>query len=256
MEPILEAKSLNLWYGQNHALHDVSVAIPERQITAFIGPSGCGKSTFLRCLNRLEEPDGGKDTVFQTRPDVQIGYIGQYDLPADTVTALQDALTPYCTDLNGDGKVVVQVNSYTVDFNAENDNTDAYNQMAGVTRLSADLSDSGTLYVMLIADPAGFQKSTGALAYLDGTPPEDDADDWQNMVYRWTDCPVLAGMDLGDYDGYTLLDDATGSNQSVLSTLYVGRRAVLDEEQAAHYADGEELWQTLTAGAVSTAAAE
>ena len=112
-----------------------------------------------------------KDTVFQTRPDVQIGYIGQYDLPADTVTALQDALTPYCTDLNGDGKVVVQVNSYTVDFNAENDNTDAYNQMAGVTRLSADLSDSGTLYVMLIADPAGFQKSTGALAYLDGTPP-------------------------------------------------------------------------------------
>ena len=128
-----------------------------------------------------------KDTVFQTRPDVQIGYIGQYDLPADTVTALQDALTPYCTDLNGDGKVVVQVNSYTVDFNAENDNTDAYNQMAGVTRLSADLSDSGTLYVMLIADPAGFQKSTGALAYLDGALPEDDADDWQNMVYRWTD---------------------------------------------------------------------
>ena len=51
MEPILEAKSLNLWYGQNHALHDVSVAIPERQITAFIGPSGCGKSTFLKILS-------------------------------------------------------------------------------------------------------------------------------------------------------------------------------------------------------------
>ena len=55
MEPILEAKSLNLWYGQNHALHDVSVAIPERQITAFIGPSGCGKSTFLRTLNRMND---------------------------------------------------------------------------------------------------------------------------------------------------------------------------------------------------------
>ena len=55
MEPILEAKSLHLWYGQNHALHDVSVAIPERQITAFIGPSGCGKSTFLRCLNRMND---------------------------------------------------------------------------------------------------------------------------------------------------------------------------------------------------------
>ena len=55
MEPILEARSLNLWYGQNHALHDVSVAIPERQITAFIGPSGCGKSTFLRTLNRMND---------------------------------------------------------------------------------------------------------------------------------------------------------------------------------------------------------
>ena len=55
MEPILEAKSLNLWYGPNHALHDVSVAIPELQITAFIGPSGCGKSTFLRTLNRMND---------------------------------------------------------------------------------------------------------------------------------------------------------------------------------------------------------
>ena len=55
MEPILEAKSLNLWYGPNRALHDVSVAIPERQITAFIGPSGCGKSTFLRTLNRMND---------------------------------------------------------------------------------------------------------------------------------------------------------------------------------------------------------
>ena len=40
MEPILEAKKLNLWYGPNHALHDVSIAIPEHEITAFIGPSG------------------------------------------------------------------------------------------------------------------------------------------------------------------------------------------------------------------------
>ena len=48
-----------------------------------------------------------KDTVFQTRPDVQIAYVGTHDLPADTVTALQDALTPFCEDTTGDGKVVV-----------------------------------------------------------------------------------------------------------------------------------------------------
>ena len=55
MEPILEAKQLNLWYGPNHALHDVSIAISAHEITAFIGPSGCGKSTFLRTLNRMND---------------------------------------------------------------------------------------------------------------------------------------------------------------------------------------------------------
>ena len=55
MATIIEAKDLNLWYGQNHALHDIQVAIPEHEITAFIGPSGCGKSTFLRTLNRMND---------------------------------------------------------------------------------------------------------------------------------------------------------------------------------------------------------
>ena len=51
---------LNLYYGQFHALKDISLNIQEKEITAFIGPSGCGKSTFLRSLNLLEEPTGGK----------------------------------------------------------------------------------------------------------------------------------------------------------------------------------------------------
>ncbi|MCM2257897.1 MAG: phosphate ABC transporter ATP-binding protein PstB [Vicinamibacteria bacterium] len=46
---------VNLSYGQNHVLHDISMEIGERQVTAFIGPSGCGKSTLLRCLNRMND---------------------------------------------------------------------------------------------------------------------------------------------------------------------------------------------------------
>ena len=53
--PIIEARGLNLWYGPNHALKDVSVAVPAHEITAFIGPSGCGKSTFLRTLDRMND---------------------------------------------------------------------------------------------------------------------------------------------------------------------------------------------------------
>lgn len=52
---IIEAKNMNLWYGANHALKDINIALPERQITALIGPSGCGKSTFLKSLNRMND---------------------------------------------------------------------------------------------------------------------------------------------------------------------------------------------------------
>lgn len=51
----LDIKKLNLYYGNNHALKDVDMKIPENQITAFIGPSGCGKSTFLKTLNRMND---------------------------------------------------------------------------------------------------------------------------------------------------------------------------------------------------------
>lgn len=52
---IISAKSMNLWYGDNHALKDINIDIPEKEITAMIGPSGCGKSTFLKSLNRMND---------------------------------------------------------------------------------------------------------------------------------------------------------------------------------------------------------
>ena len=196
-----------------------------------------------------------KDTVFQTRPDVQIAYVGTHELPVDTVNALQNALTPFCQDENGDGKVVVQVATYNVDFDVENESTDAYYQMAGMTRLNGDLSSGSKTCIFLLEDPENFEKMTGALRYLDGTTPEDQDDaaaDWQQMVYRWTDCPVLIGLDLGNFEGYTALDDITDTNQNALAHLYVGCRGVWDNDQAEAFADGFALWDTLTAGAVST----
>ena len=50
-----DIRGFSLWYGPRQALHDVTIAVPARQVTAIIGPSGCGKSTFLRALNRLHE---------------------------------------------------------------------------------------------------------------------------------------------------------------------------------------------------------
>jgi phosphate transport system ATP-binding protein len=55
----LEVVGLDAWFGKTQALHDVSLVLPERAVTAIIGPSGCGKSTFIRCLNRMHEVVAG-----------------------------------------------------------------------------------------------------------------------------------------------------------------------------------------------------
>ena len=55
MSNIIKASNLNLWYGTNHALKDINLSLPQKEITALIGPSGCGKSTFLKTLNRMND---------------------------------------------------------------------------------------------------------------------------------------------------------------------------------------------------------
>lgn len=52
---IITAKDLCLWYGDNQALKNINISVPEKSITALIGPSGCGKSTFLKTLNRMND---------------------------------------------------------------------------------------------------------------------------------------------------------------------------------------------------------
>jgi phosphate transport system ATP-binding protein len=51
----ISAKGVDVFYGDTHAIKDVSVEIEDKAVTAFIGPSGCGKSTFLRCINRMND---------------------------------------------------------------------------------------------------------------------------------------------------------------------------------------------------------
>lgn len=84
MEYAIETDHLNLWYGDHHALHDVSIRIPQHEITALIGPSGCGKSTFLKTLNRMN------DLVDNVRITGTVRYDGAdiYDRSVD-VTALR-----------------------------------------------------------------------------------------------------------------------------------------------------------------------
>ena len=78
----IQVRDLSLYYGDNQALIDISLEIPQRQVTAFIGPSGCGKSTLLRCFNRMN------DLIDNVRIEGVIELEG-YDINHQTVDVAQ-----------------------------------------------------------------------------------------------------------------------------------------------------------------------
>ena len=80
MENKIEAKNLDLYYGEKHALKNVSLNIKTNKITAFIGPSGCGKSTFLKTLNRMNDYVKGRKIT----GDVKLDGEDIYDSRVDT----------------------------------------------------------------------------------------------------------------------------------------------------------------------------
>ncbi len=77
----VSTKNLNLFYGEKHALRDITLDIPTNRVTAFIGPSGCGKSTYLRTLNRMN------DTIVGCKitGDAVIDGVNIYDSRLDVV---------------------------------------------------------------------------------------------------------------------------------------------------------------------------
>ncbi|MGB5246362.1 MAG: phosphate ABC transporter ATP-binding protein PstB [Woeseia sp.] len=65
------AREVNVWYGENHAIKNITLEIGSNEVIALIGPSGCGKSTFLRCLNRMN------DSIESARVTGEISLDGQ-----------------------------------------------------------------------------------------------------------------------------------------------------------------------------------
>ncbi|MFO1122037.1 MAG: phosphate ABC transporter ATP-binding protein PstB [Hyphomicrobiales bacterium] len=77
----IEARDVNIYYGEKHAIKNLSITIPDRAVSAFIGPSGCGKSTFLRAINRMN------DTIPSCRMtgDITLDGSSIYDRSLDVV---------------------------------------------------------------------------------------------------------------------------------------------------------------------------
>lgn len=204
-------------------------------------------------------------------PDQQIALVSADALPEEVSNALEQALSGLVEDANGDGKTTAEIRSYQLDLKAVdigstgagtsteaststegaedmgeamNDMTNGYMQMAQSTVLTADLS-TGEAVIFLLDEPEAFQRAYGVLSAADSTlaPEENPLDgvEW----FAWSDCPVLASLDLGEY---TTATGETVDCQEYMSRFVVARRGYTGKTPDA-LAAGEALFRTITEGA-------
>lgn len=170
--------------------------------------------------------------IGKVRPDYIFAYVGANPLPGDCAEVLEQELAALGEDVNGDGRVTVELRQYAVKRGGDADTAMYYNYAADVT-LMADMT-TGESYFFIVEDPAGVQKAYQIFADADGTPPEEDDLDVAGKVFRWSDCPVLAGL---------------AADQEALGELYIGRRYFYDEKQAKGQEASGVFWDVITKGA-------
>lgn len=186
---------------------------------------------------------GSRLGLWTKTPDFQIAYVGRSQLPADTVSALEQAFTSLASDFNGDGEVIVKVNQYINGIGGD-DPEASYYEYASEISLIGDISDCES-YFFLLEDPDEFQREFQLLALPDGTCPDDTDYSTEDKVIPWAACPPLAGMELGTYSSSILGEKITGSNQELLSGLFIGRRCFFTDSITKHADKCSTLWDTL-----------
>lgn len=170
--------------------------------------------------------------IGRVKPDYVFAYVGAGSLPGDCAEALERELAALGEDVNGDGRVTVELRQYAVKRSGDADTAMYYNYAADVT-LVADMTSAESCF-FIVEDPAGVQKTYQIFADADGTPPEEGDLDVAGKVFRWGDCPVLAGL---------------AADQEVLGELYIGRRYFYDEKQAKNREANDAFWKVITKGA-------
>lgn len=178
---------------------------------------------------------------FTKTPDFQIAYIGETELPQDTVHALEHAFASLSQDFNGDREVNVKVRQYVSDKQSPDA---VFYDYASEISLIADITDCES-YFFIMDDPQAFQKSFQVLAAPDGSCPDELDFSTEGKAIAWKDCPVLADLDLGTYSVTILGQKVSGENQTLLSSLYIGRRCFYTEDTTDSPGQCSSLWEQL-----------
>lgn len=181
--------------------------------------------------------------IFDKSPDFQIAYVGETELPQDTISALEQAFASLADDFNGDGEIIVKINQYT-NASEEPVPSASYYAYASEIALIGDIEDCDS-YFFLMEDPERIQKEYQVLAALDGSCPDDADYSAENKVIAWTDSAILSGMELGSYSIDILGQTVTGDNQELLSGLFLGRRCFYSDVTTDNAEACADLWNRI-----------
>ena len=122
-----------------------------------------------------------------------------------------------------------------------------YEQVASLTRLTADIQDNQTL-IFLLDDPAGFQEVGGVLASSEGAAAPDPKSLEGVDLFLWEDCPALTGLELGEYTD--MLGQNAAPSEALFQGLALARRGFAEGKELKTYgAENEAFFKTLIAGA-------
>lgn len=196
------------------------------------------------------------DMVTKVEPDYQIGLLTQDTFQSDVVDSLQTEIAKYGKDLNGDGKVVVQINSYPFmqSDTSSQTNTSSLNPSINMNqqqdqairvKYMADLA-AGTSIIFL-TDDTNFQnqqKANSVFAYTDGTAPKTGATDFEKMRVSWDQCKVLSQLKISSSQL------SQSDVQKTLSKLSISLRvySTTKEDANSYYAQSKALFNKLVNG--------
>ncbi|MGM9536997.1 MAG: hypothetical protein ACI3VN_01555 [Candidatus Onthomonas sp.] len=168
-------------------------------------------------------------TVRTPEADYTIGWVGAYALDSAAEDQITQGLAQYGEDLNGDGQVYIQIHQMPLNLAAalEQEGANSETELTSFMALEADMSACQSV-IFLTDDPASFWSYTRLLLYRDGTEPEEEAGDWENMVIAWSQCPELGGL-------------------PTERELYLGCRGCWKESQMETWQQSWTLWEKLLA---------
>lgn len=184
------------------------------------------------------------DMTSAVKPDYQVTLITQRTISSGGTDALEKAMEKYGQDLNGDGKIVVQVNQSMIGEDAAGANADI--RAAGLVRLQGDLSD-GTSMIFLTDDTSfqNEQKELGLFSYTDGANPAKDAADYSRMRVALKDCKAFGGLNeaLPGGEGEAIL-----SRYSVSLRVFQGTQLEGQKEKQEYYSASKKLFDRIISG--------